>query len=227
MTLQPGTLLSSSLVFALLAQTAGAQTCRGRPGFTKTMVVANAGGMRASDARSMSAGATVGRPEGLLASVAIGYVVREASATFSTDQTGTSLGASAAYAGTEAGGRLELCPGLGFSRIQVSGDFFGEEATLTQTSRRAGLSAGYRLPATRDVLVIPFGSAEYVWFDGSVRGDGFNLPVPEDTYIPISLGLGSVWKEWIGFTLAVVIPTGLPTAHRSYVISFSVALGGR
>ena len=227
MTLQPGTLLSSSLVFALLAQTAGAQTCRGRPGFTKTMVVANAGAMKASDARSMSAGATAGRPEGLLASAAIGYVVREASATFSTDQTGTSLGASVAYAGTEAGGRLELCPGLGFSRIQVSGDFFGNEATLTQTSRRAGLAAGYRLPATRDVLVIPFGSADYVWFDGSVRGEGIDLPVPEDTYIPISLGLGSVWKERIGFTMAVVIPTGLPTAHRAYVASFSVAVGGR
>jgi hypothetical protein len=122
---------------------------------------------------------------------------------------------------------MEFCPGAGVSLIRVSGDFFGSEATLTQTSRRVGLSAGYILAASTDVLVVPYASAEYVWFGGSVKGDRVNMPVPEDTYIPISIGAGAVWRERYGATVGVVLPTGVPTAHHSYTMSFSVALGGR
>lgn len=221
------TLLACWIAIALVPATPHAQACRGRPGFTKANVVANAGAMQASDVRSASAGVTVGGSTGPLASVAVGYVVREASETFSTDQTGSSLGASIAYAGTEAGGRVELCPGAGISRIRVTGDFFGSEATLTQTSRRVGLSAGYILTASPDVQVVPFAAAEYVWFGGSVKGDGIDLPVPEDTYIPISIGTGVVLRERYGATVGLVIPTGVPTAHHSFTMSLSVALGGR
>lgn len=220
-------LLSCWIAIALVPAVAHAQACRGRPGFTKTNIVANAGAMHATDVRSASAGLTVGSNTGPLASIAVGHVVREASESFSTDQTGSSLGASIAYAGTEFGGRMEFCPGAGISRIRVSGDFFGSEATLTQTSRRVGLSAGYILSASPDVLVVPFASAEYVWFEGSIKGDGINLPVPEDTYIPITIGAGAVLRQRYGATAGVVIPTGVPTAHRSFTLSLSVALGGR
>ena len=217
------------LAVALVAKNARGQTCRGRPGFTKAKVVANAGAMMASDARSTSAGLTIGsRGEGLVASVAAGRVVREVSSTFDSDQTGTSLGASIAYAGTEAGGRLELCPGLGISQIKVSGDFVtGGRATLTQTSRRAGVSAGYTLPASPSLLVIPFATVERVWFGGSVKGEGVDFPVPEDTYIPVTVGLGTVWKDRVGMTAAMIIPTGLPTPKTSFLTTLSLALGGR
>jgi hypothetical protein len=212
---------------ALLSADSPAQACRGRPGFAKASVMANAGAMVASDVRSASGGLTVGAREGPFASVAIGYVIRESSETFNTEQTGTSLGASVAYAGTEAGGRLELCPGVGISQLKVSGDFGGVRATLTQNTRRAGVSAGYTWAATPDVAVIPFASVEYVWFGGSVRGDGFDLRVPEDAYYPISIGLGTALGERFGLTAAVVLPTGRPTAHPSFVTSLSAALRRR
>jgi hypothetical protein len=194
------------------------------------MAIVNTGAMVASDAKSISAGLTAGLRDGLLASVAIGYVVRDASPTFSSDQRGPSLGASIAYAGTEAGGRLELCPGLGYSRIRVSGDFIdGRPATLTQTTRRAGASAGYTLRASPAVLVIPFASAEYVWFSGSVTGESVHFPVPEDTYLPLTVGLGMVWNERLGITAGAIIPTRLPggVGRNSFVTSLSLALGGK
>lgn len=213
---------------ALLPVDSTAQACRGRPGFAKANVIANAGAMVASDVRSIGGGATVGVGEGPLASVAIGYVVRNASATFNTEQTGTSLGASLAYAGTEGkDGRLELCPGVGISQLKVTGDFSGTTATLTQNTRRAGLSVGYTWPVTPKLSVIPFASIDYVRFGGSVSGDGVELPVPDDTYYPIGVGLGAVLRERFGLTGAVIIPTGVPTAHASFVMSLSASVGRR
>jgi len=221
--------LAGFVAVSLVASASGAQTCRGRPGFATAPVIANAGAMVASDVRSTSAGLTAGsRGEGLLASVAAGYVVRDASATFGTEQTGTSLGASVAYAGTEGkDGRLELCPGVGISQLKVSGDFGGTPATLTQNMRRAGLSAGYRWAVRRDVSLVPFASIDYVRFGGSVSGGGVELPVPDDTYYPIGVGLGAVLRERLGLTGSVIIPTGIPTGHASFVLSLSVAVGRR
>lgn len=210
---------------ALLPIDATAQACRGRPGFTTAHVIANVGAMASSDARSISGGATVGSRESLFASAAIGYVVRYASPTFSTDQTGTSLGASLGYAGSEGkDGRLELCPSIGVSQIKVTGTFSGTTATLTQTTRRAGVSAGYTWPVARSLSVIPFASVEYVRLGGSVKADDLHLPVPEDTYYPIGIGLGSVLGERFGVSGAVIIPTGIPTGHPSFVLSLSAAL---
>lgn len=220
-------LFAGSGAIAILPADSTAQACRGRPGFAKASVHANAGAMVASDARSASGGVTVGIREGPLASVAIGHVIREASRTFNSEQRGTSLGASVAYAGTEASGRVELCPSLGISRLKVSGDFGGVTATLTQNTRRAGVSAGYIWSVTPAVAAIPFASVEFVRFGGSVRGDAFNLPVPEDTYYPISVGLGTVLRERFGLTAVVIIPTGIPTAHVSFVTSLSAAIGSR
>ena len=225
----PTSAVVGCIAAALLANNASAQTCRGRPGFIKAMVVASAGAMMASDVRSTTAGLTAGsRGEGLVASVAAGHVVRKASSTFDSDQTGTSLGASIAYSGTEMDGRLELCPGIGVSQIRVSGEFVaGGRATLTQTSRRAGVSAGYTLSASPGLRVIPFASVEYVWFGGSVKGEGVDFAVPEDTYVPVSLGLGTVWSDRLGISIAVIIPTGLESAAKSFVATASLALGGR
>lgn len=217
------------VTLGLVPSDATAQTCRGRPGFATAHVIANAGAMFASDVRSTSVGLTAGsRDEGLLASVAIGYVVRDASATFSTEQTGTSLGASLAYAGTEGkDGRLELCPGVGISQLKVSGDFGGTTATLTQNTRRVGLSAGYTWPVTRGLSVIPFASIDYVRFGGTVSGGGVELPVPDDTYYPIGVGLGTVLRQRAGLTGSVIFPTGIPTGHASFVMSLSFAAGRR
>ena len=222
-------LLAGCITIALLPAESTAQACRGRPGFSKARVVAGAGAMMASDARSTSVGLTAGsRDEGPLVSVATGSVMREPSETFSSEQTGTSLGASIAYAGTELKGRLELCPGLGITQIKVTGDFFsGDRVTLTQTSRRAGVSAGYRVAASQQVLVIPFASVEYVRFGGSVKGNGIDLPVPDDSYVPVSVGLGAVLRERVGLTGAATIPTGIPVRRTSYVVSLSVAIGNR
>ena len=220
--------LAGCLTVGLLPADSSAQACRGRPGFAKAHVIANAGAMVASDVRSISGGATVGSGEGPLASVAVGYVVRDASPTFSTDQTGTSLGASLAYAGTEGKARrLELCPGVGISQLKVSGNFGGTHATLTQNMRRVGVSAGYTWPVTTDISVIPFASVDYVWFGGSVKGGGLDLPVPEDTYYPIGVGIGTVLRERVGLTGALIVPTGIPTGHASFVLSVSAALGNR
>ena len=228
MTSRHGVSLTCAIVFAIASRESGAQTCRGRPGFAKSRVMLNAGGMMASDVRSVSGGVTVGSAdEGPLGSVAVGYVVREASPTFSSDQTGYSLGAGIAYEGTELSGRLAICPGVGVSRLAVTGDFFGTEATLTQNQKRAGVSAGYLWPASRTVTLIPFASVEYVWFGGSVSNDDFDLPVPEDTYLPVTAGLGTAWSETLGISAAVVIPTGVPTAHHSFVLSVAWALGKR
>ena len=217
--------LAGCVTLVLLPGNAVAQACRGRPGFTTAHVIANAGAMTSSDARSVSGGATVGAREGPWASAAIGYVVRYASPTFSTDQTGTSLGATLGYAGTEGkDGRLELCPNIGLSRVKVTGTFFGATATLIQTTRRAGVSAGYTWPVTRALSLIPFVSVEYVWLGGSVKGDDGELPVPEDTYYPIGVGLGTVLGERFGVSGSVTIPTGIPTGHPSFVISLSAAL---
>ena len=222
-------LLAACVIVALLPADSAAQACRGRPGFAKTIVVANAGIMMADDARSTSVGLTVGsRGEGLVASVAAGNVVRDASATFDSEQTGTSLGASLAYAGTEGkDGRLELCPGAGISQVKVSGSFFGDRATLTQTTRRMGLSAGYRFGVSPDLSLIPFASIDYVWLGGSVRGNGIELKVPDDTYYPIGVGLGTVVRDRFGLTASVIIPTGIPTGHTSFVLSLSAAIGHR
>ena len=221
--------LAGLVTVGLVPSSSAAQACRGRPGFATAPVTANAGAMLASDVRSTSAGVTAGsRGEGLLASVAVGYVVRDASPTFSTDQTGTSLGASLAYAGTEGrDGRLELCPGVGISQLNVSGEFGGTTATLTQNTRRAGISAGYTWRVTRDLSVIPFASIDYVRFGGSVRGGGVELPVPDDTYYPIGVGLGTVLRQRAGLTASVIIPTGIPTGHASFVMSLSFAVGRR
>ena len=54
-----------------------------------------------------------------------------------------------------------------------------------------------------------------------------SLPVPDDTYYPISAGLGTVLRERFGLTAAVIIPTGIPTGHASFVVSLSAALGRR
>src|SRR5688572_23769412 len=95
------------VMVALSPADSSAQACPGLPGFAKTIVVANAGVMMADEARPTSVGLTAGsREEGLVASVAAGPVVREASPTFDSEQTGTSLGARLAYAGTEWNGRL-------------------------------------------------------------------------------------------------------------------------
>jgi len=223
-------LLAGCVTIALCPMASSAQACRGRPGFSRASVVASAGAMAASDARSTSVGLTVGsHGEGLVASIAGGYVVREASPTFVSEQTGTSLGASLAYAGTEFHGRLELCPGLGISQIKVTGEFIsGDRTTLTQTSRRAGVSAGYTLAATPSLRVIPFATVEYVRFGGSLTGNGVNLPVPEDSYVPVTAGLGAVLHERFGLTGSVTVPTGLPTRRRlSFVMSLSAAIGHR
>lgn len=217
--------LAGCATIALWPAISTAQACRGRPGFEQSNAIASAGAMVASDVRSISGGGTVGRREGPLASVAISYVVRDPSATFDTEQRGSSLGASLAYAGTEGkDGRLELCPGIGISQLKVTGDFFGATATLTQNTRRAGVSAGYTWPVTPDFSVIPFASIDYARFGGSVSGDGVELPVPDDTYYPIGIGLGAVLRQRVGLTGAVIIPTGLPEAHASFVMSLSAAL---
>jgi hypothetical protein len=187
--------------------------------------------MTASDARSTSIGLTVGsRDEGLLGSIASGYVVRKASATFPSEQTGTSLGASVAFAGTELRGRVEICPGIGITQIKVTGDHYaGGRATLTQTSRRGGVSAGYKLTPSPRLLVIPFASVEYVRFGGSVKGSGVSVPVPWDSYVPVSLGLGTVLRDRFGLTCALTIPTSLPrgVGRNTFLISGSAALGSR
>ena len=228
MIVPPRILLPCSIVIALVPAEAYAQACRGRPGFSKARVLANAGAMVASDVRSISAGATVGIMNGLLLSAAFGYVVREASANFRSDQTGTSLAANVVYPGVlDHQGRLELCPGAGISQVKVTGDFFGTRATLTQTMRRVSGSAGYTFAASTKVVVVPFASVDYVWFGGSVKGDGVNVPVPQDTYTPVSIGLGAVLYERFGINAAVTIPMGVPTAHHSFVTSLTMALGRR
>ena len=224
-------LLAGCVAVALLPSESTAQACRGRPGFSRAKVVASAGAMTASDARSTSIGLTVGsRDEGLLGSIASGYVVRKASATFPSEQTGTALGASVAFAGAELRGRLEVCPGIGISQIKVTGDFIsGDRATLTQTSQRGGVSAGYKLTPSPRLLAIPFASVEYVRFGGSVKGNGVSVPVPWDSYVPVSVGLGTVLSDRFGLTGALTIPTGLPrgVGRNTFAISGSVALGGR
>lgn len=222
-------LLVGCVMGALLPADSAAQACRGRPGFAKAMVVANAGVMMAEDARSTSVGLTTGsRGEGLVASVAAGHVVREDSPTFDSEQTGTSLGASLAYAGTEGkDGRLALCPGVGISRVKVSGSAFGATATLTQTTRRVGLSAGYTFGVSPDLSVIPFASIDWVRLGGSFSGNGTEFLVPDDTYYPIGVGLGIVLRERFGLTASAIIPTGIPTGHTSFVMSLSAALGRR
>jgi len=220
--------VSVCICAALVPADSGAQACRGRPGFATSRVVANAGAALSSEARSISGGVTVGGREGPFASAAIGHVVRYASPTFSTDQTGTSLGASLGYAGTEGkDGRLELCPALGITRIKVTGTFFGATATLIQTTRRAGVSAGYTWPVDSALSIVPFASIEYVKLGGSLQGDGANLPVPEDTYYPVAVGVGAVLRERFGVTGSVIIPTGIPTGRPSFVIGLSTAIGPR
>jgi hypothetical protein len=221
-------LLPCSIVIALLPTEVSAQACRGRPGFSTGRVVVNAGAMVASDVRSVSGGATIGMVNGPLVSGAIGYVVREVSADFRTEQTGTSLGASAAYAMiADEEGRVEFCPVAGISQVKVSGDFIGTTATLTQTARRIGGSAGYTFAASSDVVVVPFVSVEYVWFGGSIKGDSVHVQVPQDTYTPVSFGIGAVLYERFGINAAMIIPMGLPTARNSFATTLSMALGGR
>lgn len=216
--------LFSGLAFMPLD--ANAQACRGRPGFGRGHVHLNAGAMLSSEARSVSGGVTIGAVDDLLLAAGAGYVVREASPTFTTDQTGTSLAVSLGFSIADASGRVAICPLGGLTQVKVTGDFHGTQATLTQNSRRVGASAGYSYSIGREVALIPFVSAEYVWFDGSVKGDVVNLPVPEDTYTPIAVGLGVVLRERLGWNASVTFPVGIPTARPSFVTTFSIALGG-
>jgi hypothetical protein len=211
---------------SFVAPEADAQACRGRPGFGRGHVHVNAGAMLSSEARSMSGGATIGAVDGLLLAVGAGYVVREASPTFTTDQTGTSLAVTlGASVIADARARIEVCPLGGLTQVKVTGDFHGTPATLTQNSRRAGASAGYSFTVAPNVVLIPFASAEYVSFGGSVKGDAVNLPVPDDTYTPIAIGLGLVRKERLGWNASVTFPVGIPTGKPSFVTTFSIALG--
>lgn len=212
---------------AFMPSEGDAQACRGRPGFGRGNIHVNAGAMFSSEARSMSGGATLGAVDGPFVAVGAGRVVREASPTFSTDQTGTSLAVSVGGAMTgDRMGRVEVCPLGGLTQIKVTGDFHGTPATLTQNSRRLGISAGYSQEMASDLVLVPFATVEYVSFDGSVKGESVNLPVPEDTYTPIAIGLGVVRGERFGWNASVTFPVGRPTAKPSFVTTFTMALGG-
>ncbi len=203
-----------------------AQVCLGRPGFGRGKVHVNAGPMLSTDARSASGGVTAGSPNGLFLALGAGYVIRDASPTFTTDQTGTSLAVTLGGAvAADSKGRVELCPIAGLSQIKVTGDFFGTPATLTQNSQRGGFTAGFTHPLAPDVVLIPFASAEYVSFGGSVKGGAVNLPVPEDTYTPIAIGVGVVRRERLGWNASVTFPVGIPTGKPSFPTTFSIALG--
>jgi hypothetical protein len=180
--------------------------------------------MLSDHTRSLSGGLTIGVADGPFLSLGAGHVIRDRSETFSTEQTGPSLAATIGASIESEGRRYQVCPLAGFTQIKVTGDFYGTRATLTQNQQRLGISGGYAIAAGTSVALVPFLTAEYVNFGGTLKGDYVNLPVPDDTFTPVTVGAGLVFRDRVGLTAAVTVPVA-PTGTASFVTALSIGLG--
>jgi hypothetical protein len=177
----------SLVLLALLRAPALAQTCLGLASYSEAPLQVTGNGWVSSEASSLGAGLRYGRPNSVLAGVAIGTSSNDALGG-STLELGATLGYQIPLGNTA---RFHLCPVATFGLGIGPKNTFGSGVDRSNQSMSMGVALGTSLPAGPRVKLIPTVGLAYAYRrDQAENSAGASLFEITSHYARLQLGVG-------------------------------------